>query len=1049
MTKFGYDPNNSNALGGYYPECLESDTSGNIWIGFYGMGLDKFDPATNSFTHYRYNKNDPASLSSDSVSIVRVDHVGNVWVGSFGGLDLLDQKTGKFKHYRNKAGDSTSLSNNTVRAIYEDREGELWIGTGYTFDSTDEGGLNRFNSRSGTFTRYMHDPANPGTLSDNKARAILEDSYGNLWIGTRHNGLHTLDRKTGRVTRYPTLPSKLNGLGTPSPGGSSDNITFLVEDADRKIWIGTMFSGVIRYDPQARTMTHYGAQEDKGNFSQDRTSWWAHATKDGIVWISTQNANLFRVDLRNVLIPFEVVDPENFGVRAINEESPTAVWYATVTGLLRKDSRDGSTKQFLNEPGNPNSLSSNEVFSLLRDRIGNLWIGTSKALDFYDSKQGTFKHYYYKRDNLSGASPIVSLYQDTDSNIWIGTNGAGLYRLNPRTEEFTAYEHSAVNGNTISENVIYSILADGDHTLWIGTGKNGGLDKLNLQTGRIIHYMPGMTINCLYKGADGVLWVGALGGLFYYEPKLDRFASLAETNVALNIAEVRSIIADSENNLWAGTEAGLYMFNKTRDRLLRFGQANGLSDANNFFNNNAAISRKNGELQFGFGNGYCVFDPGKIKAAPVKSQLYFTGFWLNNKLVNPGDGGPLKEPIDFTREIRLHYSQNIFAVSATMIDFSIGKDKRVFYKLENYDKDWRSTNPEELMQYLKIPPGKYLFRVRIAASIEEGWQEKSITIFISPPWWATWWAYCVYGLLFIGAVLLVHRFQRERVIKNERERSRNRELAQAKEIEKAYHQLKETQAQLIQQEKMASLGELTAGIAHEIQNPLNFVNNFSEVNKELVEEVKIKNAKWKIKELDELLNDIAANEEKINHHGKRADAIVKGMLQHSRTNGGQKEMTDINALADEYLRLSYHGMRAKDKGFNVALQTDFDQSIGKINVVSQDIGRVLLNLFNNAFYAVNEKAELQSAPGGYSPQVIIATKKLNDKVEIRVEDNGNGIPQKIAGKIFQPFFTSKPAGQGTGLGLSLAYDIVKAHGGEIKVNANEGEGSEFIIQLPL
>jgi signal transduction histidine kinase len=298
-------------------------------------------------------------------------------------------------------------------------------------------------------------------------------------------------------------------------------------------------------------------------------------------------------------------------------------------------------------------------------------------------------------------------------------------------------------------------------------------------------------------------------------------------------------------------------------------------------------------------------------------------------------------------------------------------------------------------------------------------------------------------------VLLVHRFQRERVLKNERERSRNRELAQAKEIEKAYHQLKETQAQLIQQEKMASLGELTAGIAHEIQNPLNFVNNFSEVNKELVEEVKIKNAKWKIKELDELLNDIAANEEKINHHGKRADAIVKGMLQHSRTNSGQKEMTDINALADEYLRLSYHGMRAKDKGFNVALQTDFDQSIGKINVVSQDIGRVLLNLFNNAFYAVNEKAKLQSAPRGYSPQVIITTKKLNDKVEIRVEDNGNGIPQKIAGKIFQPFFTSKPAGQGTGLGLSLAYDIItKGHNGEMKVETQESEGSKFIVIIP-
>jgi ligand-binding sensor domain-containing protein len=623
MTKFVYDPNNLNSLGGYYPECLAADTSGNIWIGFYGMGLDKFDPATNTFTHYRHNKNNPASLGSDSVSIVHVDHSGNVWVGSFGGLDQLDQKAGTFKHYRNKAGDSTSLSNNIVRAIYEDSKGELWVGTGYTFDTTDEGGLNRFNPASGTFTRYMHDPANPGTLSDNKARAILEDSYGNFWIGTRHNGLHTLDRKTGRVTRYPMLPSKLNGLGSPSPEFFYDNITFIVEDADRKIWIGTMFSGIIRYDPQTKEMHHYGAGEDKGNFSQDGTSWWAHTTKDGMVWISTQNANLFRVDLRNVIVPFVEVDPNNDGVRALIEESPTAVWYGTFTGLLRKDSEDGSTKKFLNEAGNPNSLSSNNVTSLLKDMRGNLWIGTSNALNFYDNQQNVFKRYYYKGNNSPASSPIISLCQDADSNIWIGTDGAGLYKFNPATNKFTGYEHSATNGNTISENVINSILAEGENTLWIGTGKNGGLDKLDRRTGKFTHYMPGMTINCLYKGPDGILWAGAAGGLFHFEAKFDRFASLAEINVALNIADVKSIIADKQDNLWAGTEAGLYMFNRTRDRLIRFGQANGLSDANNFFYNNAAIMRQNGELQFGFGNGYCDFDPAKLNATPGKVSTLF------------------------------------------------------------------------------------------------------------------------------------------------------------------------------------------------------------------------------------------------------------------------------------------------------------------------------------------------------------------------------------------------------------------------------------------
>ncbi|MEO8762827.1 MAG: ATP-binding protein [Ginsengibacter sp.] len=263
----------------------------------------------------------------------------------------------------------------------------------------------------------------------------------------------------------------------------------------------------------------------------------------------------------------------------------------------------------------------------------------------------------------------------------------------------------------------------------------------------------------------------------------------------------------------------------------------------------------------------------------------------------------------------------------------------------------------------------------------------------------------------------------------------------------ALSNLKSTQAQLIQSEKMASLGELTAGIAHEIQNPLNFVNNFSEVNNELIEELKSQKTTLKSEEQDELLNDIFQNNEKINHHGKRADAIVKGMLQHSQKSSGQKEPTDINTLCDEYLRLSYHGFRAKDKEFNAELKTDFDNSIGKVSIISQDIGRVLLNLYSNAFYATNTKQK--TVDENYKPIVSVQTKKANNKVEIIVKDNGNGIPQKIIDKIFQPFFTTKPAGQGTGLGLSLSYETIKAHGGEIKVETEENAGAAFTIILPI
>ena len=311
-----------------------------------------------------------------------------------------------------------------------------------------------------------------------------------------------------------------------------------------------------------------------------------------------------------------------------------------------------------------------------------------------------------------------------------------------------------------------------------------------------------------------------------------------------------------------------------------------------------------------------------------------------------------------------------------------------------------------------------------------------------------------------GLVLII--FFISIVFENLRVKAFNQVTQQKDALETTLTELKSTQAQLIQAEKMASLGELTAGIAHEIQNPLNFVNNFSEVNTELIDEMQQEMDKGNLIDAKAISNDIKDNEQKINHHGKRADAIVKGMLQHSRSSSGVKEPTDINKLADEYLRLAYHGLRAKDKSFNATMVTDFDESIGNMNVIPQDIGRVILNLITNAFYAVNEKKKngpltpeggIENPQNQYEPTVTVSTKLIIPPAggmrgaSISVRDNGNGISKKVLDKIFQPFFTTKPTEQGTGLGLSLAYDIVKAHGGELKVETKEGEGSEFIILL--
>jgi signal transduction histidine kinase len=381
-----------------------------------------------------------------------------------------------------------------------------------------------------------------------------------------------------------------------------------------------------------------------------------------------------------------------------------------------------------------------------------------------------------------------------------------------------------------------------------------------------------------------------------------------------------------------------------------------------------------------------------------------------------------------------------------------------------------------LLKIKKIerPVARLILPVQIIWGI--GWPAYVLYLFfgypligkVLSPLWANQWWYVIetVGLSWLAisfSWILLQRFRgmQKQIVQQalDREKEKNQLIAEQKielertvdertsELKHSLTELQSTQSQLIQREKMASLGELTAGIAHEIQNPLNFVNNFSDVNREMITELEQELRTGNVEEALAIAADLKGNEEKISHHGKRADFIVKGMLQHSRSSGGEKQSTNMNVLCDEFLKLSYHGMRAKDKSFNAETVTNFGTGLPRINVSQQDIGRVMLNLINNAFYAVNEKATT-SGPD-YKPIVELSTAQSDGHIEIRVKDNGNGIPENIKDKIFQPFFTTKPTGEGTGLGLSLSYDIVvKEHGGKIDVESKQGEGSEFTVMLP-
>ena len=1057
-----------NTIAGDILRAVCTDSVGNIWIAVQGKGIDKFDPVTGIFTHYKPDHNDPGSLSSDWVNVMLVDREGVLWIGSGLGLERYDPRTDKFNKYKNIPEDSTSLSHNEVVAIYENREGTLWIGTGSVYgdygNNFEAGGLNKMDKQTGTFRRFKHNPKNPNSLINNKVSAIFEDSKGTLWIGTAGDGLHTMDKSDEKIIRHPHNPNKPSKLSRPplNPSNSDDHIRFIVEDFSGGIWIGTLDAGLNYYNPETQKITHFESDQNIPGAYNDRTTWAAFVSQDGVLWISTLFGNLYRIDPMQSEIPF--IELPGQEVECFYEGEDGTLWLGG-DKIFVSDNKYAEIIQRINNELNRTSTNFNYVKVIKEDSKGNILIGGGGGLIILNITTKQFIH--YKNDpgnnNTLSNNNIASISEDSKNNLWIGTLN-GLNRLNPSTGEIKQFWVEDNHGDLFGTNFIIDVLLDDEDKVWVALGYGKGLCLLNIATGEFEQYQSAYIVNSLFKDSEGKIWTGTSDGLFYYDVVKKAYLRYTDQNSFIEITTASNIIEDDNKNLWISTGSGLVKINALRTETKSYGTNYGVYSET--LNRNATYKDNNGFLYFGNKNGYYKFLPSEITTNSKPPLLSISGFDVANQEAN---FVPSQNEVNNSQltEIHLRYNQNTFSFDFAVIDYTNPAANQHFFMLENYDDDWRKANADRRAHFFNIPPGKYTFKVKGANSYGV-WAEKVIDIIISPPWWKTIWAYIIYGFIFISGVWFMHNFQHQRVIRAERARTQQKEIEQAREIEKAYQELKSTQAQLIQSEKMASLGELTAGIAHEIQNPLNFVNNFSEVSNELIDEVLGERKKEKEERdeslEDEILLDLKQNLTKINHHGKRASDIVKGMLEHSRTSTGQKESTDINALADEYLRLAYHGLRAKDKLFNSNIETNFDPKLPKIDIIPQDIGRVILNLINNAFYTVNERsknAELADSPLGaggkdskkmesdYKPTVSITTQlTANNQLLIVVKDNGSGIPDSIKEKIFQPFFTTKPTGQGTGLGLSLSYDIVKAHGGVMKVETKEGEGSIFIISVP-
>ncbi|HOY17059.1 MAG TPA: two-component regulator propeller domain-containing protein [Haliscomenobacter sp.] len=1045
---YQHDPNDPNTIATNEIESVCPSSNGLVWVGTKGRGLDCLDPTTEKVMHYLLKGNKSSNMNENFITVLREGKDGTLWIGTHDGLYSRDPIKGLFTHYPANPQNPQSLSHHQVRAIFEDRQGTIWVGTGEpTMTRPNEGGLNRLDRKTGRFTQYKANPADAHSLFDNRVRAIFEDSRGTFWVGTYGDGLHTLNRENGQFTRYPYDPAHPERPSRPYPKeGKIDadyGVSFIQEDPKGNIWVGASAGGLLRYNPQNGQATRFNKGQPGG--IADDFLWTASMTQEGILCFGTVSGVLMKLVEARPQIPFI---KSSSPVQAVYEDPLGNIWLGTFNGLFIKY-RHPQTGKFAVNPMEQ-ALKNIRINGILEDKQQRVWCSTwNKGLFCYDLKTGTIRHFQHDPTNPHSISKdiVAWVYQDRADAIWVPTS-TGLDRYNPDDQTFTHYR-SSPNDSTLLNVTCMNVLEDYTGRLWIGTYA-GGVKCLNRKTGKFRHYLNGEIAFQLFEDADQSLWVVTNNGiLFRYDRSSDQFKPFEKTQNIKPIAGVKSIIEDNEHNLWLGTRIGIVRLNRERTVSTFFDQNYGFTGGESVYYA-SCLKASDGKLYFGGNEGAYHFYPEQLKATQVsKPQLMLTTLTLANKPVLVNAKGALPQPLHKTKKLYLNHRQTVFSLGFVAPDIAHPEQIQYKYKLESYDSEWRS-GTKRLASYYRVPPGEYVFRVK-AANSENSWVERTLMIVVSPPWWQSWWAYSLYIALLIAGVwgMIQYRsavLQRENRILEEKVALRTNQLQQSLE------RLQSTQAQLIQSEKLASLGELTAGIAHEIQNPLNFVNNFAEVSAEMLGEMKEEIKAGNTSGVIAIADDLEQNLSKINHHGQRASSIVKGMLEHSRASTGVKEPTDLNALADEYLRLAYHGLRAKDSSFNAAIETHFDPDLPKVEVIPQDIGRVLLNLINNAFYAVAEKAK-QSIEG-YQPTVTVSTRRLSvaeaeNAIEISVKDNGNGVPDNIKDKIFQPFFTTKPTGQGTGLGLSLAYDMVtKGHGGTLKVSSILGEETTFKLQFP-
>lgn len=942
------------------------------------------------------------------------DNDNLIWLSSERGANIIDLKKGK--HI--KLTKDNGLLGNFVSSFFQDSYGKIWI--------TGAGGVQIIDKNKATITYFT---ADQGLEGIGAASEVFQDKSGKFYIGSTQGLLFSYSESKGLLEKFKIT------------NANSQFVFNILEDKQGQIWVSVAQGGLFILNLDVGKPANF--DKDDGLSSNDM--WATLEAQDGKIWIGSAEG-------------IDIYDPIKHTVKYLGEEN--GLISARNTRLMQ-DSKGriwGSgnalgvniidpNKETIQQLKTDKELGANRIRAIFQDENDLFWMGgITGELITLDMENLIINNLSIDTTNVQDSNNII--IQDAKSNIWIGGLESGIQKINLINN--TNVKLTTANG--LVSDRIYSLHKDSENNIWAATQE--GVERIDLSNNQLTTFKAseGLGANDAYAILEhkGEIYTGTSKGLTILKPSYNSNFEFPYWKVktigqkqGINLVDFaeNSFSFDKNGRFWASLVQDLTVFDEIIEDTTAyptFITGINILDKKQVFNDVKKIKEKTAAID-------TLWARDKNRFYMANKSFVDSSFQFQNDIKWKSVQGAHEIP----EGLELPYTQNYLSFNYNGGQFS-NADKVVYrYILEGIDKNWSPISKETTSEnYRDLPAGDYSFKVA-SKGFNEIWSVPSELKFtITPPWWKTWWAYTIFVVLFLGLGLVILHY-RSQWLKNENRILEERVNDRTAELKRTIDELENTQSQLIQSEKMASLGELTAGIAHEIQNPMNFINNFAEVSNELIDEMCEELDKGDIEEAKLISKDIVQNLEKISHHGKRASSIVKGMLEHSRNSSGKMELTDINVLADEYLRLAYHGLRAKDKSFNADFKTDLDPSISKIEIMPQDIGRVILNLINNAFYAVTS-IPTEERGENYKPLVTVITKNLGDQVLIAIKDNGPGIPKEIKDKIFQPFFTTKPTGKGTGLGLSLAYDIITTgHGGAIELNTEPGEGTEFSIYIPV